>query len=189
MALGSLLIPTLSLPEGQLDGAFEILSAYIALDHSVVQLNARMQYPNSQRIRTALQDGVSLAFDLQVVITRHRRLWFDATELDTTLRRELTYHAVTDRYLLRDEQSADLGAEPGPELESFATLDEALAKLGRIDDLPILVQSQLHGSGPWQVSLRAGVRRGRMPAALRSLVFWSDDWNRVSEWYTWTVMP
>lgn len=189
LALGWLLVPSVSLPEGQLDGAFEILSAYIAINHGVLQLNAHIEYPNNQRLRTALEDGVTLAFDLQVVISRHRRMWFNATELDTTLRRELTYHAVTDRYLSRDELSADLGAQPGAELESFATLDEALQKLGRIEDLPILVQSQLHGGGPWQVSLRAGIRRGRMPAALRTLVFWSDDWNRGSDWYTWTLMP
>jgi hypothetical protein len=47
------------------------------------------------------------------------------------------------------------------------------------------VQSQLHGDGPWEVAVRAGMRRGRMPDALRALVFWTDDWHRTSDWYTW----
>ena len=49
-----------------------------------------------------------------------------------TLRRELTYHAVTDRYVLRDDD--------GVEQESFPTLEEALDRLGRVEDLPILVR-------------------------------------------------
>jgi len=51
----------------------------------------------------------------------------------------------------------------------------------------VIVDSQLGGDGPWRVSVRAGVRRGRMPDALRALVFWSHAWHRTSEWYRWTL--
>jgi hypothetical protein len=27
-----------------------------------------------------------------------------------------------------------------------------------------------------------------MPYALRVLMFWTDDWHRVSEWYTWPLL-
>jgi len=164
---------------GPLDGDFEIRSAYIVFDHGVVQLNCHVEYPLNDRIRSALLDGVTVAFDLDVTISRPRRLWFNATVLDLNLRRELSYHAVSDRYVLR-------GADDN-EQQSFPTVEAALDKLGRIEDLPIMVESQLRGDGPWEVSVRAGVRRGRMPDALRALVFWSDDWHRSSEWYTWTL--
>jgi hypothetical protein len=164
--------------QGPLDGTFEIDAAYIVLDHDVLEFNARIRYPDNARIRSALQDGITLAFDVEVAIARPRRFWFNATLLDTTLRRELTYHAVTGRYLVRNEASVTQ--------KSYATLDEALEQLGDIDDLPILVQSQL-GPGPWQVAVRAGVRRGRMSSALRALMFWSDDWHRLSGWYTWML--
>ena len=151
----------------------------MVVDHGELQLSAHIGNPIRDRIRSALRDGVTLAFDLEISISRHRRLWLDATVLETTLRRELTYHAVTDRYVLRDEQ--------GVEQESFPTLEAALDKLGRIEDLPILVESQLRGEAPWEVAVRAGVRRGRMPDALRALVFWTDDWHRTTEWYTWML--
>jgi hypothetical protein len=147
------------------------------VDHGVLQLSAHVQYPASDRIRTALQEGVTLAFDLDVSISRHRRLWFNATELEMNRRQELTYHAVTDRYLVRDEKNV--------EQESFPTLEAALDKIGHVEDLPIIVQSQLHDDGPWEVAVRAGMRRGRMPDALRALLFWTDDWHRTSDWYTW----
>lgn len=165
--------------QGPLDGKFEVDSAYVVLDHDVLELNARVHFPDNERIRTALQDAVTLSFDVEITISRPRRFWFNATVLDTTLRRDLTYHAVTGRYVVRNEADAE-------QQQSYATLEEALDNLGHIEDLPILVQSQL-GPGPWQVALRAGVRRGRMPGALRALMFWSGDWNRSSGWYTWML--
>lgn len=164
---------------GPLDGEFKIRSAFIVVDQGVLQLNAHIQFPDNDRIRTALQDGITLQFDLDVTINRRRRFWFDATVLEMTLRRQLTYHAVTDRYVVRNEQ--------GVEQESFPTLEDALEKLGHVEDLPILVESQLRGEGPWEVSVRAGVRRGGMPDALRALMFWSGDWRRSSDWYTWML--
>jgi hypothetical protein len=164
---------------GPLAGDLEIRSAFVVVDKGVLQLSAHIQYPVNDRIRTALQEGVTLAFDLDVTISRHRRLWINATELEMTLRRDLTYHAVTDRYLVRDEKDV--------EQESFTTLEAALDKLGHVEDLPIIVQSQLHDDGPWEVAVRAGMRRGRMPDALRALLFWTDDWHRTSDWYTWML--
>jgi Domain of unknown function (DUF4390) len=171
--------PRLWASAGPLDGDFQIRSAFVVIDRGVMQLNVHVQYPINERIRSALQDGVTLAFDLECNVTRHRRLWWNAGVLEMTLRRELTYHAVTDRYVLRDEQ--------GVEQESFPTLEEALDRIGRVENLPILVESQLRGEGPWQVAVRAGVRRGRLSDTMRALMFWSDDWHRNSDWYIWTL--
>lgn len=161
-----------------LDGILEVHSAYVNVDKGVFLLHARVEYPQTPSIRNALQDGVTLTFDLQVRVDRDRRFWFNANIVDLTLRRELTYHAVSDRYVVRDTRSGDQ--------ESFATLDEALGHLGRIDAWPILVEPQLDG-GSYNISVRAGVRRGNLPASLRAILFWTDDWARVSEWYTWSL--
>jgi uncharacterized protein DUF4390 len=161
-----------------LDGILEVRSAYVDIDKGVFLLHSRVEYPVSPAIRDALKDGVTLTFDLEVRIDRDRRLWFDASIVDLTLRRELTYHAVTDRYVVRDTRSADQ--------QTFATLEEALAFLGKVDAWPILVEPQLDG-GSYTISVRAGVRRGHLPASLRAMLFWTDDWIRVSEWYTWSL--
>ena len=184
LAVALVLLVALAAPRGAraagpLAGDFQIRSAFVVVDHGELQLSAHIEYPINDRIRSALRDGVTLAFDLEISISRHRRLWLDATVLETTLRRELTYHAVTDRYVLRDDA--------GVEQESFPTLEAALDKLGRIEDLPILGESKLRGEAPWEVAVRTGVRRGRMPDALRALVFWTDDWHRTTEWYTWML--
>jgi len=161
-----------------LDGVLEVRSAYVNISKGVFLLHARIDYPVSETIRSALKDGVTLSFDLDARVDRERRFWFDANIVDLTLRRELTYHAVSDRYVVRDTRSRDQ--------QSFATLDEALDYLGKIDAWPILVEPQLDG-GSYTISVRAGMRRGHLPASLRAILFWTDDWARVSEWYTWSL--
>ena len=161
-----------------LDGILEVRSAYVNVEKGVFLLHARVEYPLSPGIRSALKDGVSLSFDLDARVDRERHFWFDANIVDLTLRRELTYHAVTDRYLVCDTRSRDL--------VSFPTLDEALDYLGKVDAWPILVEPQLTG-GTYTISVRAGMRRGHLPASLRAILFWTDDWARVSEWYTWSL--
>ena len=161
-----------------LDGILEVRSAYVNIDKGVFLLHARVEYPLGPAIRSALQDGTTLAFDLDVRIDRDRRFWFNSNIVDLTLRRELTYHAISDRYVVRDVRSGDQN--------SFPTLDDALEFLGKVNAWPIIVEPQLD-NGNYTISVRAGVRRGHLPASLRAILFWTDDWVRVSEWYTWSL--
>jgi hypothetical protein len=173
IALGS----TLALADA-LDGVLQVSSAYVNFDNGVIQLYARVQYPLNPAIRKALQDGVTLTFDLEAKVDHVRHLWFDSNIVDLTLQRELAYHVVTDQFVVRDVRSGDE--------KSFDTLKEALAYLGKVDSWPILVEPQLDG-GRYMISVRAGVRRGKLPASLRALLFWTDDWQRVSKWYSWSL--
>jgi hypothetical protein len=161
-----------------LEGVLEVRSAYVNIDKGVFLLYARVEYPESPAIRDALRDGMTLTFDLDARVDRDRRFWFNAGIVDLTLRRELTYHAVSERYVVRDTKSGDQ--------TTFATLDQALTYLGHVEAWPILVEPQLDG-GNYNISVRAGVRRGHLSASMRAILFWTDDWARVSEWYTWSL--
>jgi len=162
-----------------LDGVLEVRAAYVNIDKGVFLLHARIEYPNGPAIRSALRDGQTLTFDLDARVDRERRFWFSAGIVAVTLRHELSYHAVSQRFVVRDTRSGDQ--------ESFATLDEALAFLGKVEAWPIVVEPQLD-NGNYTISVRAGVRRGHLPASLRAILFWTNDWVRVSEWYSW-VLP
>jgi len=161
-----------------LDGVLEVRSAFVNIDKGVFLLHARIEYPVSPAIRDALRDGLTLTFDLDARVDRERHFWFNANIVDLTLRRELSYHAVSDRYVVRDIKNGDQ--------QTFPTLDAALDFLGKVDAWPILVEPQLN-NGTYTISVRAGVRRGHLPASLRAILFWTDDWARVSEWYSWLL--
>jgi|SRR6185436_327805 hypothetical protein len=165
-----------------LDGVLEVRSAYAQPEQGVYQLYARVAYPVNDDIRAALKDGLTLTFDLDVIVSRERRFWMDETVAEYTLKRELSYHAVSDRYLTRE-----LGSGSTSEQHSYATLEEALEALGTVDSWPFLLAAQLSQNRNYRVNLRAGVRRGRLPDTLRVLLFWTDDWHRESEWFSWSL--
>jgi hypothetical protein len=180
---GCLLAALLLAPAGAradaLDGVLAVRSAYVSVDGGVFGLHARIDYPVNEEIRAALKDGVTLLFDVDVDVSRERRFWFDAGIVQLRLRRELAFHTVSDRYVVRDSRSG--------EQQSFQTLEAALEHIGTVDALPILVEPQLDADARYRVSVRAGVRRGRLPDALRVIMFWADDWHRESEWYAWSL--
>ncbi|MEJ0005025.1 MAG: DUF4390 domain-containing protein [Steroidobacteraceae bacterium] len=162
-----------------LDGVLQVRSAFVDLDHAVFQLHARVDYPMTPAISDALRDGVDLIFDVDARVERARRFWLNSTVVDLTLRRELAYHTVSDRYVVRDPATGDQ--------QTFATLDAALQDLGTVDAWPILVEPQLETGAQYVISVRAGIHRGHLSSSLRALLFWTDDWSRVSDWYTWSL--
>jgi hypothetical protein len=87
---------------------------------------------------------------------------------------------VSQRFILRD---VDRG-----EQESYVALDEALVAAGVVSGWPVVVEPQLDADATYEIRVRAGIRRGRLPDALRALIFWSDGWNRSSKWYSW-ILP
>jgi uncharacterized protein DUF4390 len=162
-----------------LDGVFEVRSAYLTVDEGVFQLNARTEYPVNDEIRTALTDGVTLYFDLETRVERHRRLWLDATVVELTLRRELSWHAVRERYVVRDLVRG--------EQEFYVSLESALQAVGIVSNFPVVTEPQLDADSSYAISVRASMRRGSMPDPLRALVWWSDSWHRRTDWYTWSL--
>jgi len=164
-----------------LDGLLEVRSAYVDVKQGVFQLFARVAYPVNEDIRAALKEGLMLSFDLDVVVSRERRFWVDESVAEYTLRRELIYHAVSDRYVARD---VDSGSN---DQHSYSTLEEALDALGTVEAWPFLLSPQLSANRQYRVSLRAGVRRGRLSDTMRVLLFWTDDWHRESEWFSWSL--
>jgi hypothetical protein len=117
---------------GPLDGDLEVRSAFVVVDHGVLQLSAHIQYPINDRIRSALtgrghtdlRSGGHAQPPSPPVVQRRRA--------EMTLKRELTYHAVSDRYLLRDAENVGQDQDVGQ--ESFPTLEAALDKLGHVED-------------------------------------------------------
>ncbi len=174
MALGSLVAVA-----DALDGVLQVRSAFVDLDHAVFQLHARIDYPETPAISDALRDGVDLIFDVDARVERARRFWLNSTVVDLTMRRELAYHTVSDRYVVKDPATGDQ--------QTFATLDAALQYLGTVDAWPILVEPQLETGAQYVISVRAGIHRGHLSSSLRALLFWTDDWSRVSDWYTWSL--
>ena len=157
---------------------FEIRSAYIERAEGVYQLNATLSFDIGEGARAAVRDGAPFTLHLEIVVRRQRSYWLDETVATLDQSYELVYHALSDRYLVRNVNSG--------EQVSYATLDAALDSLRVITNLPILDQALIRPEQRHEISLRAGLDVRTMPDTLRFILFWSDDWRQRSEWYTWS---
>jgi Domain of unknown function (DUF4390) len=158
---------------------FEVRSAYVEPANGVYQLNATIDFDLPEGARAAIREGVPLTLHLEIVVRRKRTYWVDDTIATLQQRYELVYHALSERYLVRNLNSG--------EQASYPTLDAALDALRVISNLPILDQALVkRGHGRHEISVRASLDVRTMPDTLRFILFWADDWRQRSEWYTWS---
>jgi hypothetical protein len=175
------LVPALLLvAAAQAAESFQVQSAFANVRGDVVELDARISFPVNDEVRSTLDNGATVKLALQVVVERERRYWLDKELVEATLRRELSWNAVSRRYILRHVDSG--------EQDTFAALDEALAAAGVVRGWQLPLGRKLNPDKAFTVSVRAGYRSTRLPAALRALAFWSDGWSRKTEWMSW-ILP
>lgn len=180
LVLGLLFASLLQGVHAQGNAPFGVRTAYVQLVGGVYFLSARLHLPLDARMRAALTDGVALTLELEIDVSGARRFWTNETVASLVQRYQLQYHAVSERYLVRNLNSG--------EQNSFPTLDAAVEHLTRISGLPVLDHALIRKDRRYEFSLRARLDVGDMPYALRMLMFWVDDFHRESEWYTWPLL-
>jgi len=158
-------------------GYFNVRSASTTLVNGVQELDARLQLILSEDALNALGSGVPLTIELNVEVIRVRRFMLDAVDAELSLRYELEYRPLSQRYIVRNINSGDQ--------DSFATLFSALNNLGRIQRLPIIDDSLLLPGSRYRIRLRALLSTRQYSAPLRLLFFWRDEWQLKSDWYEW----
>ncbi len=156
----------------------EIRSAYVEPADGVYQLSATLEFDLPAGARAVIREGVPLTLHLTIVVKRRRSYWFDETIAALDQQYELAFHALSERYVVRNRNS---GVQ-----SSFATLEAALDALRVITHLPILDQALIDRTRRHEFSLRADLDVRTMPDALRFVLFWADDWSQRTEWYTWS---
>ncbi len=152
-------------------------AAWVNVTDEAVEVNARVAYPEDERVATVLSGGATVHLDLKVEVFRESRYWFDATVVEATLRRTLSWNPLTQRFELKDDAG----------LRSFHTLQEALDAAGVVDAWVVQLEKPLDAGATYRVRVRATSRRGRLVSSFKALFPWTDDGVRHSEWSTWTL--
>jgi hypothetical protein len=183
MLLRAVLCMLLALPvfSAQAEERLTVRSAAMEESQGVLLLNADIDIALPDGARDAVRDGVELTFDIEVRLFRERSFWFDDAVATLAQRYELSFHALTERYLVRNRNS---GAH-----STHATLDEALDVLRNVQSLPVLDRSLLDPNERYEARLRASLDVHTLPGSLRVVLFWTDDWKQQSDWYAWPLEP
>ncbi len=145
-------------------------------------VDARIDVQLNESTIEALENGVTLEFELQAALLRPRRLWWDAEVTAVTRRFLLGRHALADGYTL---------SEPGADQHLiFKNMDDALSALGDVRDFVAgSAAGQVSSTGKYRGRLRLRLDIEALPAPLRPIAYISPSWRLSSGWYEWVFVP
>ena len=176
-----LLAPLQAVAQDSRKGRIDVRSAYTEFQDGVFFLSARVEYRLSRQALEALNKGVALNAELQINLVQMRRFIWDAGVANLRQRYQLSFHALTQRFVVLNINSG--------ESESFADLESALANLGTIERLPIIDAALLDEDDNYEIALRSVLDIKELPASVRLLSLVWGDWRVASDWYRWRLRP
>ena len=165
-------------PEGM---SVAVRSASLSLDQDVYELDTRIELRLPAEALQAIEAGLTMRLEYEIVLTRVRNFMLDATVAELAQRYELSYHALSQRYLVRKLNTG--------EQQDFGTLQAALDRISEIRGLPVIDAALVEPGRQYNVGVRALVDLNTGSDALRWILFWTDDWSVKSEWYEWPLRP
>lgn len=162
------------------EGAFDVRTASSELVDGVYYVNALIDFRLSSEAFEALESGVPMIVHIEVDLIRVRRFWVDDEEVDVQQRYVLEYHALTQRYLVRNLNRGDQA--------SFATVSAALSYMGRIERLPFIDAALLAPGRSYDARIRAELDTDEFSGPLRLLTFWRRELSLSSDWFRWRLL-
>jgi hypothetical protein len=151
----------------------------VAVDEGVYELDARLDLKLPDEARKAIDSGLTLRLTYEIVIDRVRRYMLDAEVASLAQQYEVSYHALSQRYLVRNLNTG--------EQQDYGSLAGAIDRVSDLRGLPILDTALVETGPAYEGRIRAVLDLGTAPDALGWLLFWSDDWSSESDWKTWTL--
>jgi len=161
------------------DTKLAVTDAAVAIDDGVYELDARLELNLPEQARRAIDAGLTLHLRYDIEVARVRRYVPDAEVASLEQSYELSYHALSQRYLVRNLNTG--------EQQDFGTLQSALDSLAEVRGLPLLDSGLLEPGSSYEFRVRAVLTLRSAPDTLSWLLFWTDDWSATSEWYAWTL--
>jgi hypothetical protein len=175
-------IATVGLGPGRAEAArFAVRDVQVALEEGVYVLDAKLDVTLPQDALKAIDAGLTMRLNYEIVIDRVRRYMLDAEVAALVQRYEVSYHALSQRYLVRNLNTG--------EQDDFGSFGGALDRVSELHSLPILDRALLEEGPTYEGRIRAVLDLNTAPDALGWLLFWTEDWSEVSDWATWTLRP
>ena len=175
-------IATAVAPAGAADESRLVLrEVSVAIDEGVYELDAKLDLTLPDGARRAVESGLTLRLTYEVSVERVRRYMPDAGIAALEQRYEVSYHALSQRYLVKNLNTG--------EQQDFGSLQGALERVTELRGLPVLDTSLVSDGPVYQGRIRAVLGMNTAPDVFGWLLFWTDDWSAESEWKTWTLRP
>ena len=170
-----------SVAQAEDESKLKLREAQAAIDEGVYELDAKLDLTLPEGARKAVESGLTLRLTYEITVDRVRRYMPDASVAALEQRYEVSYHALSQRYLVKNLNTA--------EQQDFGSLQAALDRVCDLRGLPV-IDTALVADGPvYEGRIRAVLGMNTAPDVFGWLLFWTDDWSAESEWKTWTLRP
>lgn len=143
------------------------------------RVSVDIHYRLSDKAREALNNGISLYWDIRLKLERQRSWLWNKALVKHHFRYRIQYQALINRYKVTNITTGDN--------ESYATLAAALAGMSSIRQVDLLARETLNPEASYQVAVKVFFDREALPLPLRPLAYINSQWNLSSAWYLWPV--
>jgi len=158
---------------------FEVLSAQAKpLDH-VLRMDANIRLGLSEPVIEAVRSGVPQIITIEMRVKCQRDYLWDQELAALNLRYELSYHALSGRYIVTTLNTRSRA--------SYATLGEALFNIGSIRDFPLVDVGLLPRKRHCYGEIRAALDIESLPTPIKLTAYTHSDWWLGSDWLTWPI--
>lgn len=151
----------------------------IATLEDELRLDAEINYQVNERIKEALNNGISMIFQVEVQVKLLRKWKLSKTVSNVTQTYSLKYHALSKQYIW---EYLETGAN-----ETFPDLNSALNHQGRIAAMYIAETNNLKQEGKYIVQIRSRLLTNELPLPLRIKSYFSSAWRMNSGWHEWLL--
>lgn len=170
-----LCLPLLLCAAPSLSNEAAVRSAAIISTEDGYVVNADFRVPLAPRLVDTVMRGVSLYFNVELVIERPRRWWFDRTVATRSLQFRLSYHPITRSYRL------SIGALH----RSYDTLESAMRTMTRVRNWRVMSHDELEVGNEYRASLRFVHDVGMLPKPLVISASADREWAMTTAWVRW----
>lgn len=159
--------------------AAQVRQAEITLQGDGYALSADVDYQLSDKAMEALQNGVSLFWDIQVKVQRRRNRLWNQTLANLTVRYRIQYHALLNMYRVINEVNG--------ETYNFSTLSSALGQMSAVRNLRLIDKDDLDREGEYLCAVKVSFDREALPLPLRPISYIDPQWYLSSDWTLWPL--
>ncbi|MGQ0658833.1 MAG: DUF4390 domain-containing protein [Chromatiales bacterium] len=168
-----------SLSGSVLAAGMEVTGVSNRVVNDIFVVNAAIRYELGDDMRGALENGISLAFDVQIELTEPRKMLWDPVTVRTVQRLRLQYHALSETYVVTNVTTRTR--------RSFPSLREALLDMGDMRDVAVSETRHLNADTTYRGRIRVTLDVEALPPPLRPVAYLSPHWHLRSAWRRWEV--
>ena len=148
----------------------------------VVRLSGETGLTLPGKVEKALDNGITLDFEYEVILKRKRRFIWDPTLYHWIYRRQLSFFALSSKYVVSTDQDNSA--------QVFANQHAAMQYLNKLETIRLaLPQGTTHPGNQEYLEFQMRLDIESLPLPMRPLAYVSSSWRLSTDWVDVTLAP